>query len=242
MKNALQLIRSMIFNVLLYVSILVVGVVFLPWTIVSRRGAMAAAHTWAATVIWMVRVIVGLRVEIRGNPPTDEVLVAAKHQSFLDAIVIYHAMPHAKFIMKHLLIWTPIVGQYTLRLGFVPVNRGKRGQAIKKMIEDVKSGRAEPGQLVIYPQGTRVAPGEKRPYKVGTGVLYRDLAQDCVPVATNAGCFWPKRGFMRRPGTVVFDFMPRIPAGMPVEEFMKRVENQIETRSETLAADAMAAK
>jgi 1-acyl-sn-glycerol-3-phosphate acyltransferase len=165
-------------------------------------------------------------------------MVAAKHQSFFDILVIFHAIPRGKFIMKRELLFTPIFGQYAWRLGSVPVNRGKRGQAIAKMVADVEKGRREPGQLVIYPQGTRVAPGVDMPYKVGTAVLYEQLGQPCVPVATNIGVFWPRRGVLRRPGTAVVEFLPRLPPGLPREEFMARLEFEIETVSNALMADA----
>jgi 1-acyl-sn-glycerol-3-phosphate acyltransferase len=120
----------------------------------------------------------------------------------------------------------------------VPVNRGKRGQAIAQMLADVAKGLREPGQLVIYPQGTRVAPGVEMPYKVGTAILYEQLGQPCVPVATNIGVFWPKRGVLRRPGTAVVEFLPRLPTGLPRDEFLKSLEFEIETVSNALMAEA----
>jgi 1-acyl-sn-glycerol-3-phosphate acyltransferase len=234
----LQWLRSLAFNVSMYAAMAVLAVVFLPYALLSRDGAYRACHTYCRWVIWSARHMVGLEVEIRGTPPTDEVMVAAKHQSFFDILVIFHAIPRGKFIMKRELLFAPILGQYAWRLGCVPVNRGKRGQAIAKMVADVEKGRREPGQLVIYPQGTRVAPGAERPYKVGTAVLYQQLGQDCVPVATNIGVFWPKRGVLRRPGTAVVEFLPRLPAGLPREEFMARLEFEIETVSNALMAEA----
>jgi 1-acyl-sn-glycerol-3-phosphate acyltransferase len=175
---------------------------------------------------------------VRGTPPTDEVVIAGKHQSFLDIILIYSAVPRGKFIMKRELMWTPFLGQYARRIGCVPVNRGKRGAAIAKMKADVMAGSEFPGQLIIYPQGTRVAPGVKRPYKVGTGLLYEQLGQPCVPVGTNVGVFWPKRGILRKPGLAVVDFLPRIEPGLPVAEFMEQLEAVVEQSSNALMAEA----
>ena len=197
MAYALQWMRSLIFVVSMYVGMLVLGVVFFPWAIVSPRGARMACLTFCRWVRWTLGWMVGLKTEVRGAVPSDEVVVAAKHQSFLDIILIFGAVPAGKFIMKRELLWAPILGQYALRIGCVPVDRGKRGAAIKKMAADVKAGSAQPGQLIIYPQGTRVAPGVRAAYKVGTAVLYGELGQDCVPVATNVGLFWPKRGIYR---------------------------------------------
>jgi 1-acyl-sn-glycerol-3-phosphate acyltransferase len=233
-----QWLRSLIFNASMYLGMAVLAVVFLPYALVSREGAYLACHTYCRWVIWSARWMVGLEVEVRGTPPTDEVMVAAKHQSFFDILVIFHAIPRGKFIMKRELLFAPILGQYAWRIGCVPVNRGKRGQAIAKMVADVEKGRREPGQLVIYPQGTRVAPGVEKPYKVGSAILYEQLGQDCVPVATNIGVYWGKREVLRRPGTAVVEFLPRLPAGLSREEFMQRLEFEIETVSNALMAEA----
>lgn len=147
-------------------------------------------------------------------------------------------MPRGKFIMKRELMYAPILGQYALRIGCVPVDRGKRGAAIAKMKADVARGAARPGQLIIYPQGTRVAPGATKPYKVGTGLLYDQLAQPCVPVATNVGLFWPKRSLLRTPGLAVIEFLPAIAPGLPVPEFMRKLEAEVETHSNRLMAEA----
>ncbi|MEM8802886.1 MAG: lysophospholipid acyltransferase family protein, partial [Pseudomonadota bacterium] len=139
---------------------------------------------------------------------------------------------------KRELMYAPIMGQYAVRIGTIPVNRGKRGAAIEQMKRDIAKGAADPGQLVIYPQGTRVAPGDKKPYKIGTGAIYEQLEQPCIPVATNIGHFWPKRGFLRKPGNSVVEFLEPIPPGMPVKEFMAHLEDVIETRSDELLAEA----
>ncbi len=238
MSYAIQWLRSLVFIGQMYFAMLPIGVFFFPWAMVSRRGAIFACRLYCRWVKWTAGWMIGLKCEVRGTPPQDEVLIAAKHQSFLDVLMIYGDLPAGKFIMKRILMYAPILGQYGLRIGCVPVDRGKRGAAIKKMVADVSAGRVNPGQLIIYPQGTRIAPGVKAPYKVGTGALYRELGQDCVPVACNVGVFWPKRGIHRKPGVAVVEFLPRIPAGLPVSEFMARLEDAVETRSNALMREA----
>lgn len=235
-----QWVRSVLFVGQMYLMMLLMGIAFLPYTLITRRGAYAACHTYCRWVRWTARWMIGLRTEVRGTPPTDEVMIAAKHQSFLDIILIFGSIPAGKFIMKRELLFTPIIGQYAWRLGCVPVDRGKRGQAIQKMVNDVAEGRQHPGQLVIYSQGTRIAPGVKAPYKIGTGVLYTQLGQDCVPGATNVGVFWPRKGILRKPGTAVVEFLPRIPAGLETGEFMTRLENEVERASDRLLDEARA--
>ena len=239
---AVQWLRSLIFNLSIYVAMLVLAIVFFPFALFSRTWAHRACHAWCAYVQWAAHRLVGLKTEVRGTPPSGEVMIAAKHQSFLDIVMIYHAVPRGKFIMKRELMYAPLLGQYALRIGSVPVNRGKRGAAIEKMKRDVEKGRAEAGQLIIYPQGTRVAPGVKKPYKVGTGVLYEQLGQPCVPVAANVGYFWPKRGVLRKPGTAVIEFLDPIPEGRTVKDFMAELETAVETRSDALLEEAKAGR
>ena len=234
----LRWLLSLVFIVQMYVAMAVLAIIFAPWALFSRRGAYAAMHSYCAWVILTARILCGLRCQVRGIPPTSECVIAAKHQSFLDIILIFHAVPAGKFIMKRELIYAPFLGQYALKIGCVPVNRGKRGAAITRMKADVAAGAAEPGQLIIYPQGTRVAPGVSRAYKVGTGLLYELLGQPCVPVATNVGVFWPKRGILRHPGLAVVEFLPPITPGLPVPDFLKRLELDVETHSNRLMAEA----
>ena len=106
------------------------------------------------------------------------------------------------------------------------------------MVADVKSGASLPGQLIIFPQGTRAAPGAQMPYKIGTGVLYEQTEQDCVPAATNVGVFWPRHGILRKPGVAVVEFLPTIKAGKPVKAFMAELEVAVETASNSLMEDA----
>jgi len=233
----LQWVRSIIYIIQITIAMPIIGLVFAPWAMFSKAGAYKACRTYAGWCIWSARWLVGLRCEVRGEVPQGEVLVAAKHQSFLDIMVIFHALPRAKFIMKREIHWMPVIGQYTKRMEMIAVDRGKRGKAIAKMIDDVHAGRMEGGQLVIYSQGTRVAPGAYIPYKVGTSVLYTQLGQPCVPVATNAGYFWPRRGLYRRPGVAVVEFLKPIEPGLSKEVFMSELETRVETASTELLSE-----
>ena len=238
MRTFLQWPLSLLFIIQMYLAMAVIALVWSPWALFSRNGAYSACKTYSRWVFFTLRILCDVRCEVRGTPPTDEALVAAKHQSFLDIMMIFVAVPRGKFIMKRELIYAPFLGQYAWRLGCVFVNRGKRGQAIAKMKADVAAGAAHPGQLIIYSQGTRVAPGVKVAYKVGSGLLYEQLGQPCVPVATNVGVFWPKRGILRKPGVAVVQFLPPIAPGLPVADFMARLETEVETASDRLLVEA----
>ncbi len=231
-------IRSGVFVVQMYAAMAVLAVVFTPWALFDRAGAFAGIRTYCRYVRWSARWMVGLRSEIRGPVPVDEVMIAAKHQSFFDIILICSVVPRPKFIMKQELRFAPILGWYALRIGCVPVNRGQRGQAVRKMLADVAEGRSAPGQLIIYPQGTRVAPEATAPYKVGTGLIYAEGGLTCIPAATNVGVFWPRSAITRKPGLAVVEFLPAIGPGLPVETFMERLETTVETASHALMAEA----
>ena len=238
MSTALQYLRSFVFIVQMYAAMAVMAVWWTPIALLRRDAAFDAVRAYSNWVRRSAAVLVGLRSEIRGEVPQGECLIAAKHQSFFDIIMIVSVAPRPKFIMKKQLLWAPILGWYARRIGCVPVDRGKRGAAIARMVADVKSGLAQPGQLIIYPQGTRVAAGARKSYKVGTGVLYAETGQGCVPAATNVGVFWPRHGILRKPGLAVVEFLPVIPPGLPQPEFMARIEADIEGASDRLMAEA----
>ena len=234
---ALRWILSFVFIVQMYLAMAVIAVLFSPWALFSRRGALAAAHTYCRWVIITARLLCGIRSEIRGVPPTQPVIIAAKHQSFFDILLIFSAVPRGRFIMKRELIYTPFLGQYAMMMGCIFVDRGKRGAAMAKMKADLARD-PDAGQLIIYPQGTRVPPGVSKPYKMGVGSIYEQLGQPCVPVATNVGLFWPKRSMLRKPGLAVVEFLPVIEPGLPGPARVARLESEIEARSNALMAEA----
>ncbi len=238
MANAIQWLRSLVFVVVIYAWMAILGILFFPYALLTKRGALSACKLYARSVIWMAGWMVGIKGEVRGVVPKDEVMIAAKHQSFFDILLIFNAIPHGKFIMKRELLWTPVIGLYAKRLGCIPVDRGRKGTAIAKMVKDVATEFSEPGQLVIYPQGTRVAPGAQKPYKVGSAILYDGLGMPCVPVAANVGVFWPRTGIMRKPGRAVVEFLDPIAPGVPRSDFMAQLEQAIESQSNLLMKEA----
>jgi len=234
----MQGIRSALFVAQMYLAMPLLALVFTPLAIFDRRWAVAGIRTYCRWVRWSAARMVGLRSQVRGEVPRGEVLIASKHQSFFDIILLVSVLERPRFIMKASLRWAPILGWYALRIGCVPVDRGKRGEAIAQMTRGVAEGRAGPGQLIIYPQGTRVAPGAHLPYKIGVGVLYDALGQTLVPAATNVGLFWPRTGIARKPGLAVVEFLAPIPPGRPVPEVMAELETRIEAASDRLAEEA----
>jgi len=179
MKLVWRYFISLLFLIQIYVFMAILGILFFPYALITKKGALRACKIYARYTIWCARWMVGIDSEVRGTIPTGEVVVAAKHQSFFDIILIFDALPQPKFIMKKELLWTPFIGLYAKRLGCIPVDRGKRGATIAKMVKDVAKEFEEPGQLVIYPQGTRVIPGAHSPTRWALRCCMRALAA-CV--------------------------------------------------------------
>lgn len=238
MVYAIQWLRSFLFNIQMYLVMAVMGIFYFPWALANREGAYRGVRIYCKWVRWTASWMIGLKTEIRGEIPSGELLIAGKHQSFLDVIMIVSVVRKPKFIMKSSLIWAPVLGQYAMRIGCVAVNRGRRSEAIRKMLQEVQLGTSPAGQLIIYPQGTRVAPGDKGPYKIGTGLLYLETGQACVPAATNVGLFWPRHGIYRKPGLAIVEFLPKIEQGLTKQKFMAELENVIEIHSKKLMAEA----
>ena len=238
MSDAVQWGRSLIFVLQMYLAMAVMALGCAPLVMIRDDWAFRVVHAYCRYVRWSAAWMVGLRSEIRGTPPQRGALIAAKHQSFFDIILIVSAVPRPRFIMKKELMRTPFVGWYANKIGCVAVDRGQRGKAIRKMVEDVARGRLRPGQLIIDPQGTRVPPGHSAPYKIGAAILYAELAQPCVPAATNVGVFWPRSGILRRPGLAVVEFLPTIPAGLTQDAVLARLETEIESASHQLMHEA----
>lgn len=238
MRGAWRWALSLAYVVQAYAMMALMALWFVPLTVADRRWALIAVQSWCRYARRSARWMVGIETEVRGQVPAGEAIVAAKHQSFLDIIVIVSELPRPRFVMKAELTRAPILGWFALRMGCVPVERGRRQEAVARMLADVEAGRAEPGQLVIYPQGTRVAPGERLPYKAGTAALYEAMGAPCVPAACNVGLFWPRRGVMRRPGLAVVEFLDPIAPGLPGGQVLSRIEREVEAASDRLMAEA----
>ena len=238
MKDAFQWLRSLLFITQMYIMLPLIGFGLIPLALINRQFSYWIIRLYCNWVRWTASWMVGLKSEIRGEVPQGEVIVAAKHQSFFDILLIAGVLPRIKFIMKSELRWAPIINHYAYWTRTIPVNRGKRGAAIRQMVAAVKAGAGESSQLIIFPQGTRAAVGTRGPYKIGTGVLYKETGLPVVPAATNVGVFWKRHGIMRKPGLAVLEFLPPIEPGLPMDAFMAEMQEAIETASDALLLEA----
>ncbi len=217
----------------------VCGLGFLPLLVISEGAAMNGIRWWAKAVLFGTRWIMGIRVEFRGLEyrPTGAALVAGKHMSMLDTIAPFVVMERPAYVLKQSLIYLPAFGWYAWRTRMVAIRREDAAKALKGMVTACRERLKEGRQILIFPEGTRSNPGDDPDYKPGVAALYRDLNVPCHLMATNSGQFWPGHGIDRKPGTVVFEFLPPIPAGLKRAELMVELKARLEDASSALVAE-----
>jgi 1-acyl-sn-glycerol-3-phosphate acyltransferase len=227
------MIRSFLFNVFFYMGSIIYGIGLLPLCIIPGAHKWIA-YSWTGWIMWLLKLMIGTDYEVRGQQyisPAKPVIYASKHQSAWETFALYYILKCPVFIVKREIGWLPFLGLYIFTTGMVPLNRTGGIKSFKKMIQDTKKRFLQNRSLVIFPEGTRTAPGERGLYKPGVYSLYHALGCAVVPVAMNSGIFWPRRSFLKRRGTIVIEFLSPIKAGLGKEEFMKALENTIETAS-----------
>jgi 1-acyl-sn-glycerol-3-phosphate acyltransferase len=233
-------LRSLLFNVAFYLNTVVMLIAALPTFLMPRNAILRVAQAWARVSLVLLRVIVGTKVEYRGlqHVPAGGLLVASKHQSFADIHALLPMLSDPTFILKRELTWIPIWGPLAIKAGMIPVDRSRGSSAIADMNRRARDEVARGRQILIYPEGTRRAPGAEPAYKQGVAHLYRSLGVPCLPVALNSGLFWPRRRFVMRPGTIIVEFLEPIPPGLEREAFMALLKERIETASNRLIGEA----
>lgn len=235
-------VRSILFNILFYLTLLLLMVLGLPTMLAGRRGVFALANLWRAASVWLLEAICDLRVEYRGleNIPPGAVLIAAKHQSFLETFALLKYAPDFAIILKRQLTYIPFFGLYLIVSRQIAIDRARGRQALQQIEEAARPVFAAGRQVFIYPEGTRRLPGAPPKYKAGVAAIYAGNSAPCLPVALNTGLFWRRRGFLRRPGVAVVEYLPPIPPGLTREAFAARVQSDIEAACERLNAEAVA--
>lgn len=234
--------RSLLFNFLFYVTTVLFLVLGSPLLFGPRRWAMAALAMHGRFELWLLKVIAGTKLEVRGleKLPEGSCLVAAKHQSAWETFALIPLFRDPAYLMKRELFWIPLHGWFSRKFEMIPVDRDKGPSALRRMLREAKDRAAQGREIVIFPEGTRRAPGAPPDYKTGVVLLYEALRIPCVPLALNSGVFWPRRSLLRRPGTIVVEILDPIPPGLPKAEFLERLIGSIETASARLLAEAEA--
>lgn len=223
-------LRSLLFNVLFYAVLVVCAIIALPTFLMPPRAMLTVAGWWAGAALYLMRVICNIKVEFRGveKIPEGPLVIVSKHQSFWETFALLPYFNRPIFILKRQLIHIPVFGQFLIKTGMISIDRSAGVKALLDMTRRARSAVRGGCQLVIFPEGTRRAPGAAPDYKTGFAQIYSACGVQCLPVALNSGLFWPRRNFMRYPGTLVVEFLDPLPPGLPKDEFIKRVRDTIE--------------
>jgi len=237
-------LRALLFNVVFYLNLAVLLIFGSPILFGPRRYAMVGLKCWGWTTMWWQRVIVGTNVEIRGreNIPEGPLLVACKHQSAWETVTLHTLFADPAMVLKKELMWLPVMGWFSLKFRLIPIDRAANPRAVRALLARAREAVAAGRQIIIFPEGTRRPPGAPPDYKPGVSLLYADLGVPCLPVALNSGLYWPRRKPARHPGTIVVEILPPIPPGLSKRDFLARLQNDLETASNRLIAEAAAAK
>jgi 1-acyl-sn-glycerol-3-phosphate acyltransferase len=233
------LVRSIVFNALFYLNLIVQMLAVTPTMLMPRGAIIAVVKFWARTNLWLLRSICGITVEYRGleKIPPGALIVASKHQSMWETFALFPLFADPAFILKRELMWIPFFGWFSWKAGMIPVNRGKRSQALLDLAACARRELARGRQIVIFPEGTRRAPGAEPSYKFGVTYLYAETGAVCLPIALNSGLFWPRRSFRRFPGTIVVELLDPIAPGLSKEDFAARLQQSIEAATARLIAE-----
>jgi 1-acyl-sn-glycerol-3-phosphate acyltransferase len=235
-------LRSLLFNLLFYPNFVFWAIIALPTLVMPRKALLRVANWWGQSNILLMRVICNIKVEYHGveKIPKGPLIVAAKHQSMWETISLLHFFDAPFFVLKRELRRIPLFGLFLIKADMVAIDRSSGRQALMKIArrasEEVRRGR----QFVIFPEGTRRPPGAPPAYKAGVGLIYVDCGVPCLPVALNSGLFWPRRTFLRYPGTLVVEFLDPLPPGLPRNEFLARLQSVVEEATDRLVAAGQA--
>ena len=233
-------VRSTLFNIAFYLNTIAFLIVFMPFLLIPRKGTLFIQGLWGRTNAWLLEKIAGTRIEYRNAPEKldGSMIVMSKHQSALETFALLKFFTDSAFILKKEIEWIPFFGWWSMKFRMIPVRRGTRKVALASMTEGSKQAIDEGRQIVVFPEGTRRPAGAEPRYKYGSMHLYETLGVDCHPVALNSGVFWPRRKWLRYPGTVIIEFLDPIPPGMDKDEFHKALERTLEPACDRLLLEA----
>jgi 1-acyl-sn-glycerol-3-phosphate acyltransferase len=233
-------LRALLFNALYLLWTAVMHIVCLPLLLAPARVIHAAGKFWIAGSLALLKLCVGLGVREIGSEhlPGQPVLFAVKHQSAWETLYLSWRLNHPAFVLKKELLHIPLFGWFLRRVGMIAIDRSGKAAALKKMVADAKAIFAQGRPVIIFPEGTRVAPGAHRPYQPGIAALYAQLDVPVVPVALNSGLFWGRKAILKKPGTITIEYLPPIPPGLDRKSFMRELESRIEGASNRLAVEA----
>ncbi len=235
-------VRSLVYNFLFFATCIFFAIGLTPLIIFPRSFMQKALKAWTTTLLWQLRVVTGLRHNVVGleNIPAGPAIFASKHQSAWDTGIFHQCIDDPVFVLKQELVMIPFFGWVISRAGAIPIDRKGGAKALKGMIKDVSNALSLGRKIIIFPEGTRTAPGMSKPYNPGVAAIYKSANVPVVPVALNSGLFWQRRSFLKRPGTITIEFLKPIPPGLERKEFMGRLQSEIEGACVRLAIEGRA--
>jgi 1-acyl-sn-glycerol-3-phosphate acyltransferase len=232
-------LRSALFNAIVFVLTWTVMLLSLPLLAAPRAALREVVRFWARSVIALLRAVCGVRVELRGqtNIPPGGCVLAAKHQSAFDTAIWVALLPDAAYVLKRELLSIPVYGWLARKAGMIPVDRKGGGAALRAMLRQAVAAVAEGRQVVIFPEGTRTAPGERVAYQPGVVAIAAATSAPVLPVATDSGRIWGRRAFRKNPGIIRVSVLPPLPAGLNRAAMISALETAIETETAALLAE-----
>jgi 1-acyl-sn-glycerol-3-phosphate acyltransferase len=231
-------LRSLTFNVLFYAWSTLVHLLMLPTLLMPRAIILRAQRTWVRVTLALLAAICGLRHDVRGleRVPGEPCIIASKHQSAWDTLIYCQLFDGPGLVFKRELLWIPLFGWYVQHAGCIPIDRKGGTKALRRLIADGHRTLENGRYVIIYPEGTRVPPGQRKPHHPGVAALYTQLRVPVVPVALNSGLYWGRRTFLKKPGRITLEFLEPIAPGLSRQDFTADLERRMETASERLCA------
>jgi len=238
----MSVLRSALFNVVFYVNLAVFLIGGFLFFFTPRRWSVRALQVWGQTSVWWLERIVGTRMEVRGREhiPEEGCIIAGKHQSAWDTFAILPLLRDPAVVMKRELMVIPFYGWFSMKFRMIGIDRSAGAGALKRMVAEAREAVGQGRHLLIFPEGSRRAPDAPPDYKPGASAIYLGTGVPCVPFGLNSGLFWPRRQFIRRPGTIIVEFLPAIPPGLNRRAFEQRLEADIEGVTRRLVAEGRA--
>jgi len=223
----MNLLRSILFALVFYPGTVVVVLSGFPAALIGPKTVAAVTHGWARYHRWCARVLLGVRTRLEGSFPKGPVLVALKHQSMFETVEVLVILDRPAVVLKRELADLPGWGWVARSYGVIAVDREGGAAALRRMLKEGRAAIDEGRSIAIFPEGTRVLPGEQPALQSGFAGLYRALGLPVVPVALDSGRLWPRRGFVKRPGIVTMRVGETIPPKLPRDEIEARVHAAI---------------
>jgi len=234
-------LRSALFNLLFYGLTAATTLLCLPFVLFPPAATLRLSELWAAAAMRLLAVGCGLTYEVRGTehrPVDAPAIVAVKHQSAWETVVMPLLLTRPAYVLKKELLRIPLFGWYLRRSGQIPIDREGGAGALRAMATEASAALAAGRSVLIFPEGTRAAPGTTGAFHPGVAALYRQLGVPVVPVALNSGLFWGRRAFNKQPGRIIVEFLPPIPPGRKPREFLAELEHRIAAATARLEDEA----